>query len=92
MRKLIITISAGLVAAVAATVLFVVFHKSYGDYANECAAALANHVYGKPAACKHISEDDYNALMVSQSIDDLGWTDENGDFDPNKMLEDTLND
>jgi uncharacterized membrane protein len=78
MRKLIIALSAGLVAAVTATVLFTIFHKSYNDYATECADALARHVKGKPAACSHISKDDYETLQIGQALHDSDLVGDDG--------------
>jgi hypothetical protein len=46
----------------------------------------------KPDACEDVKKDDYGALVVSNAINDLGWTDDEGNFDKNKMLEDGLND
>lgn len=65
--------------------------KSYEDTVADCTTALKERPdgdKGKPDACKDVKEDDYSALLMSQTIDDLGWTDENGEFDKNKMLED----
>ena len=42
-----------------------------------------------PAACKGVKDDDYTALLMSQVLDDNGWTDENGDVDMDKLLEDS---
>ena len=36
-----------------------------------------------------MKEDDYTALLMSQVLDDNGWTDENGEFDMGELLEDT---
>ncbi|MFE2560945.1 MULTISPECIES: hypothetical protein [Streptomyces] len=47
---------------------------------------------GKPKECEPLNEDDYGTVKMSAVIDRLGWTDENGQFDKNKMLEDTAND
>lgn len=68
---------------------------SYGDIANDCVAALKDRPKGdkrKPAVCDGLKDDDYQALLVSRVLDDLGWTDDEGRFDKNKMLEDTLDD
>jgi hypothetical protein len=69
---------------------------SYDDIVKGCAKALVAQSKagkrGKPDACREVKEDDYTALSMSQAINGLGWTDENGDFDENKMIEDTLND
>ncbi|MDX2520575.1 MULTISPECIES: hypothetical protein [Streptomyces] len=65
--------------------------KPYEDTVADCAAALKDRPKddgGKPDACEDVKEDDYSALLMSQTIDDLGWIDENGEVDKNKMLED----
>ncbi|MGW1669017.1 hypothetical protein [Streptomyces sp. NPDC002324] len=69
--------------------------KSYDEIGEDCVAALKDRADGdkeKPEACEGLKEDDYQALLMSQTIDDLGWTDDEGNFDKNKMLEDTLDD
>jgi hypothetical protein len=45
---------------------------------------------GKPGACKDVKDDDYTALVMNNAINDLGWTDEDGNLDENQMLEDTI--
>lgn len=65
--------------------------KSYDEIVTDCATALKERPEGdksKPDACKDVKEDDYIDLLVSQNINDLGWTDDEGNFDKNKMLED----
>lgn len=44
---------------------------------------------GKPTECEPLKEEDYNLVNAAAVMDRLGWTDENGRFDKNKMLEDT---
>ena len=69
--------------------------KSYGDVVKDCVAALKERPEGekaKPDACEDVKQDDYDALLMNQVLGDLGWTDEDGKFDKNKMLEDTLED
>jgi len=64
---------------------------SYDDIVKDCTTALkqrAEAEKGKPAECKDVKADDYDALLMSQTIDDLGWTDKDGNFDEGKMLED----
>ncbi|MFC9821409.1 hypothetical protein ACFWG6_31015 [Streptomyces erythrochromogenes] len=43
----------------------------------------------KPKPCEPLKEDDYTILVGSKVIDDLGWIDENGNVDVNKMLRST---
>ncbi|GHJ19094.1 hypothetical protein TPA0909_07080 [Streptomyces albus] len=64
---------------------------SYEDIVKDCRQALFEQfkadVKGKPDACKDVTKDDYMAIAMDVSLDDLGWTDEDGKFDKNKMLE-----
>lgn len=64
---------------------------SYQEVVKQCAAALQEQQEdgktGKPAECEGVKEDDYTALSVSAAIDGLGWTNSNGDFDEDKMLD-----
>jgi alcohol dehydrogenase class IV len=41
----------------------------------------------RPDACKPLSEDDYTVLQMAKSIDGLGWTDKDGQFDKLKMAQ-----
>jgi hypothetical protein len=66
---------------------------SYDDIARDCAHALKERAKGdkeKPSACGGLTDDDYSALLMSQTLDDLGWIDEDGKLDKNKMLEDSI--
>ncbi|OQR65971.1 hypothetical protein B6E66_01255 [Streptomyces maremycinicus] len=77
------------------TVIWLV-QPSYDDVVKDCQEALVAQSEaggkGKPDACKDVKDDDYSALVLNNAIGDLGWTDEDGNFDKNKMIEDTLND
>ncbi|MEU7962379.1 hypothetical protein AB0D09_02750 [Streptomyces sp. NPDC049097] len=97
MRRTTALISAAVVAVaggITGTVIWL-SQPSYDDIVKDCAHALVAQSKaggsGKPDACRDVKEDDYAALSMSQAINDLGWTDENGDFDENRMIEDTLN-
>jgi hypothetical protein len=65
---------------------------SYDDIVKGCQKALAAQSKaggkGKPSACNDVKKDDYDALVLSSVIDGLGWTDKDGNFDENKMLDD----
>jgi hypothetical protein len=65
---------------------------SYDDVVKGCQKALADQAKaggkGKPSACGGVKKDDYDALVMSNAIDGLGWTDKDGNFDENKMLND----
>lgn len=66
--------------------------KSYDEKVEDCVAALKERPEGdkaKPDACKGVKDDDYTALLMSQVLDDNGWTDEDGDPDMGKILEDS---
>ena len=64
---------------------------SYEETVKKCTAALAAQYKadgkGKPSECDGVKKDDYDALVLDAAMGDLGWTDENGDFDENKMLD-----
>lgn len=65
--------------------------QSYEEQAEACLTALKARADGdkaKPADCEGLKRKDYTALVMSVAIDDLGWTDEDGKFDENKMLDD----
>jgi hypothetical protein len=66
---------------------------SYNDIVNACGKALVAQVkaggQGKPSACDGVKKDDYDTLVFGSAIDGLGWTDKDGNFDVNKMLEST---
>jgi hypothetical protein len=68
--------------------------KSYDEIAEDCVAALKDRKPGdesKPDACEGLKKDDYDALVISHVLrDELGWIDEDGNVDKNKMLEDAL--
>jgi hypothetical protein len=40
---------------------------------------------GRPEACESLSEDDYTVLSMAKSMNALGWTDKDGQFDKLKM-------
>ncbi|MEU7416724.1 hypothetical protein [Streptomyces antibioticus] len=66
--------------------------KSYDEVVADCTQALKDRADGdkaKPDACEDVKKDDYTALLMSQVLDDNGWTDENGDVDMGKILEDS---
>lgn len=64
--------------------------QSYEEKAEDCLTALKARADGdksKPAECEGIKRKDYLSLVMSVAIADLGWTDEDGKFDKNKMLD-----
>lgn len=98
MRRTTALISAAAVAVaggITGTVIWL-SQPSYDDIVMDCQKALKEQYErdgrGKPSACKDVEEGDYTYLVANAAMDDLGWTDDEGNFDKNKMLEDTLND
>jgi hypothetical protein len=91
-----------IIAAITVAVLLVaggtywLTRPSYNDKVEDCQKALAQHLpeskAEKPDACDGVKADDYLVLFMNQSMDNEGWLDEDGNFDKNKMLEDTLED
>ncbi|MFE1765401.1 hypothetical protein ACFW81_14460 [Streptomyces angustmyceticus] len=64
--------------------------QNYEEQTEACLTALKARADGdkaKPAECAGIKRSDYVDLVMSVAIDDLGWTDEDGRFDKNKMLD-----
>ncbi|MFF3620026.1 hypothetical protein [Streptomyces sp. NPDC002467] len=65
---------------------------TYDESVQQCVKALkARHLDDKtkPKPCEPLKEEDYTLLIMSKSMDDLGWTDKDGNFDRNKMLQST---
>ncbi|MFE2324629.1 hypothetical protein ACFXD5_12040 [Streptomyces sp. NPDC059385] len=63
---------------------------TYDESVQQCVKALkARHLddKAKPKVCEPLKEDDYTLLVASQAMDGLGWTDKDGKFDRNKMLQ-----
>ena len=95
MRRRTILIIASVAVVIAAGIAFTVWrvnNPSYGTIAKNCAHALEVRPDGdqaKPEDCEGLSEDDYQTLLMSHVLtDDLGWVDENGNVDREKMLDD----
>lgn len=65
---------------------------SYDESIQQCQAALKARPKPeptKPKPCEPLKEDDYTLLVGQRAMEDLGWTDANGNYDPNKMLQST---
>ncbi|MFE4967328.1 hypothetical protein [Streptomyces sp. NPDC056660] len=64
---------------------------SYNETVNNCQAALVKQYKaggkGKPKECDGVKPDDYDALVMDAAMGHLGWTDSDGNFDENKMLD-----
>ncbi|MFD7554149.1 hypothetical protein ACFV9E_06365 [Streptomyces sp. NPDC059835] len=82
-----------LIAALAGAALLLTACSSaptYDESVQQCVKALkARHLDDKtkPKPCEPLKEDDYTLLVASQAMDGLGWTDKDGNFDRNKMLQ-----
>lgn len=91
-RTTIITTSALAVAAAGTALGLWIAQPSYDDTVRECRKDLVEQqelgVRGKPDSCKDVKADDYTAIAADVAIDGLGWTDEDGKFDEDKMLDD----
>lgn len=91
-RRLAIIAAALVIAAGAAVTVWLMVRPTYDDVVKGCQKALAAQYKadgkGKPDACQDVKTDDYDALVLQAAMDHLGWTDEDGNFDKNKMLED----
>jgi hypothetical protein len=91
-RKLTITIGAAVLAVVVTVTVWLATRTSYDDVVKGCQKALAAQYKadgkGKPAACKDVKKGDYDALVLQAAMGHLGWTDKDGNFDENKMLDD----
>uniref|UniRef100_A0AAU2K2G0 Lipoprotein n=1 Tax=Streptomyces sp. NBC_00049 TaxID=2903617 RepID=A0AAU2K2G0_9ACTN len=65
--------------------------QSYDDIVRKCHKILVERPEGetgKPAACSDVKEEDYTVISASAAMERLGWTDKNGRFDEQKMLQD----
>ncbi|MCX4911840.1 hypothetical protein [Streptomyces sp. NBC_00878] len=94
-RRPVLTVIVVLAAAAIAATTWAFLRPTYGDTVSSCQTALSAQFKasgkGKPEACQGVKEDDYSAILMNQIMGDEGWLDEDGRFDKNKMLEDTLN-
>ncbi|MFD9443379.1 hypothetical protein [Streptomyces sp. NPDC060001] len=94
-RRPVLAVITLVVAAGIAATIWAFTRPTYGDTVTSCQKALAAQFKadgkGKPDACQDVKEDDYSAILMNQIMGDEGWLDEDGRFDKNKMLEDTLN-
>lgn len=65
---------------------------TYDESVTACTAALKARPKPeptKPKPCERLKEDDYTLLVAQRAMEDLGWTDKNGNLDQNKMLRST---
>ncbi|MFF4346787.1 hypothetical protein [Streptomyces sp. NPDC001530] len=92
-RNLIVAAVVAVALAIGGTAYWL-SRPSYDDIVKDCQKALAAQYKangkGKPSACKDVKDDDYDVLVLNAAMGDLGWLDDDGNFDKNKMLESTL--
>ncbi|APY88184.1 hypothetical protein DCW30_05805 [Streptomyces alfalfae] len=62
-------------------------HASLAKDAADAVEKKSKKGQSRPEACEPLAEDDYKALLMAKAIDGLGWTDKDGKFDKNKMLD-----
>lgn len=91
-RRVWIILSAAVVTAivVAGTVVWL-NARSYNDIVAACARALEQRADGdtdRPAECRDVTDDDYDALAISQVLKDSGVVDEDGNVDLRRVLDD----
>lgn len=90
-RTTIITTAAIAAVGLGTGLAFWIGQPSYEDTVKACTKALAAQYKadgkGKPEACDGVKQDDYDALNVNAAMGDLGWLDDDGKFDKNKMLD-----
>jgi hypothetical protein len=92
-RNLIVAAAVAVALAIAGGVYWL-SRPSYDDIVKGCQKALVAQYKaggkGKPSACGDVKGDDYDALVLNATLGHLGWLDDDGNFDKNKMLESTL--
>lgn len=73
--------------------------QSYDDKVKACSSAMHEHDFDahplaegqRLPACKDIKEKDYTAIVGNNVLGDLGWLDDDGNFDENKMRDSVTN-
>ncbi|MFB7245652.1 hypothetical protein ACFCYX_24715 [Streptomyces populi] len=92
-RNLIVAVAVAGALAVGG-IIYWAGRPSYNDIVKGCQRALVAQYEadgrGKPSACDGVKGDDYDALVLGAAMGDLGWLDDDGDFDKDKMLEGLL--
>ena len=96
-RPVILVIALVVAAGIGATV-WAFLRPTYGDALKRCEKAVAAYDFdAHPVSegdtipgCEDVDRDDYLALAMDKTMGDLGWLDENGDFDKGKFYEDAL--
>jgi hypothetical protein len=86
---------AGLAVIAAVTLAFVAGcagGESYSDKTDHCASALKVRTAGdtsKPKECEGVKDDDYQTLVVANSLHSSGVVDDDGNVDLDKLLSPT---
>lgn len=88
--KIILACAAVLVLATGCT------GPSYDDRVIACQQALKEHDFDaaplsegeRLPGCEELKEEDYDTLNLNAAMDRLGWLDENGKFDEDRLHED----
>ncbi|WP_171117806.1 MULTISPECIES: hypothetical protein [unclassified Streptomyces] len=87
------TRTAAVAALFALAALTAACGKSEEEIAEDCQKVLATTTVDlkddRPEACEGLSQDDYEALVFSQRLQDSGLIDENGDVDMSELLDDS---
>ncbi|MGW5737000.1 MULTISPECIES: hypothetical protein [Streptomyces] len=95
-----IIVTAVVVAIGVAVTSWWIIRPTYAEKLKRCEKAVAAYDFeANPVpegdtipGCEDVDRDDYLALAMNKTMDDLGWLDEDGRFDKNKMLDDALDD
>lgn len=85
-------------AVVAGLMLLAGCGQSYEDKVEACTKAVRAHDFNthplsegeRVSGCGDLKEEDYNTIVLHNVMGDLGWLDDEGNFDKNKMLESTI--
>ncbi|WP_129307981.1 hypothetical protein [Streptomyces sp. L2] len=91
-RTILVASAAALAVAGIITGLVIWLNQpSYNDTLDACAKALDTQYkaggHGKPGACHGVKDDDYTTLVANAAMGHLGWLDDDGNLDENKMLD-----
>lgn len=96
-RPVLIVVSFVVAAGIAATV-WAFLRPTYGDALKRCEKAVTAYDFdanpveegGTIPGCEDVDRDDYTKLAMDKAMGDLGWLDDEGDFDKGKFYEDAF--